>query len=180
MGIPLKITPKDLSDYLAVLSKAVFQAGLSWRAIDSRWAEFEDAFEKFVPEKVSRFDEEKIQALLSNSKLLKTEGKIRATIRNAATLIALDTKYDGFKNYLKSFPSYDRLAKDLCKTFGQVGPLSAYYFLFRVGEPVPEFSGWVKTIKGDHPRMKEMVELAKSKDASEKQKHGDALNKLRS
>jgi len=178
MGIPLKITAKDLSDYLAVMSKAVFQAGLSWKAIDSRWVDFEEAFEKFVPEKVSRFNEEKIEKLLDNGKLLKTEGKIRATIKNAGTLIHLDTKYDGFKKYLKSFPSYEHLAKDLCKNFAQVGPLSAYYFLFRVGEPVPEFTGWVKTIKGDHPRMKEMVELAQSKAPTDKQ--GDALNRLRS
>src|SRR6516164_137733 len=143
MGIPLKITPRDLSDYLAVMSKAVFQAGVSWRAIDARWDEFESAFEKFVPEKVARFDEHKIQELLSNTKLLKTESKIRATIQNAVTLIKLDTKYDGYRNYLQSFPSYDHLAKDLCKNFGQVGPLSAYYFLFRVGEPVPDFTAWV-------------------------------------
>lgn len=179
MGIPLKITPKDLSDYLAVMSKAVFQAGVSWKAIDSRWDEFEEAFEGFLPEKVARFDEGKVEELLGNTKLLKTEGKIRATIQNAHTLIELDTKYDGFQKYLKSFTSYDHLAKDLCKKFGQVGPLSAYYFLFRVGEPVPEFEGWLKTIKGEHPRMREMVELSKSKDASEKQKNGDALNRAR-
>ena len=57
MNIPLKIQPKDLSDYLAVMSKAVFQAGVSWALIDSRWLEFENAFENFKPANVSKFDE---------------------------------------------------------------------------------------------------------------------------
>jgi hypothetical protein len=41
--------------------------------------------------------------------------------------------------------------------------MSVYYFLFRVGEPVPEFEDWIKTIEGDHPRMREMVEFHNSK-----------------
>jgi hypothetical protein len=37
-----------------------------------------------------------------------------------------------------------------------------WYFLFRVGEPVPRFETWVQTIPGDHPRMREMVERARA------------------
>jgi len=33
-----------------------------------------------------------------------------------------------------------------------------------VKEPVPPFEEWVKTIPGDHPRMTEMVELARKKN----------------
>jgi len=40
--------------------------------------------------------------------------------------------------------------------------------LFRLKEPVPPFDDWIKTIEGDHPRMREMVELAKSKQGAAK------------
>jgi hypothetical protein len=31
---------------------------------------------------------------------------------------------------------------------------------------VPRFEPWVKTIKGEHPRMREMVELARAQGRS--------------
>ena len=176
-SIPLKIKPKDSSDYLAVMSKAVFQAGVSWALIDSRWLEFEAAFENFNPERVSKFNEAKISEIIENPKLFKSERKVRATIHNAATMAAIDTEYDGFRNYLRSFSSYSELSKDLRKRFKNFGELSVYYFLFRVGESVPEFTSWVTTIEGHHPRMKEMVELSQGTPVAGKP--GDALNSVR-
>jgi len=54
----------------------------------------------------------------------------------------------------------------LRKRFKFLGELSAYYFLFRVGEPVPRFEDWEKDIPGDHPRMREMIALAREKGTS--------------
>ena len=176
-GIPLKIEANSLSDYLAVMSKAVFQAGVSWASIDSRWLEFEKVFDDFEPSKVSTFDEAKVEAIMGNSKLLKTERKVRATIKNAGTLLALDTQYSGFKNYLQSFKSYAELSKDLCAKFSHLGELSAYYFLFRVGESVPDFNTWIATIKGEHPRMREMVAVSEGKPIAGET--GDSLNSVR-
>jgi 3-methyladenine DNA glycosylase Tag len=34
---PQKISPKSLDDYLEVLSKAVFQTGISWKVVEKRW-----------------------------------------------------------------------------------------------------------------------------------------------
>lgn len=176
-GIPLKIKANSLSDYLAVMSKAVFQAGVSWASIDSRWLEFEKAFDGFEPSKVSAFDEAKVEAIMGNSKLLKTERKVRATIKNAGTLLALDTQYGGFKKYLQSFKSYAELSEDLCAKFSHLGELSAYYFLFRVGEGVPDFDTWITTIKGEHPRMREMVAVSEGKPIAGE--IGDSLNSVR-
>lgn len=176
-GIPLKIEANSLSDYLAVMSKAVFQAGVSWASIDSYWLEFEKAFEGFEPRKVSAFDEAKVQEIMANPKLLKTERKVRATIKNAGTLLALDTQYGGFKNYLQSFKSFADLSKDLCTKFSHIGELSAYYFLFRVGENVPDFDTWITTIKGEHPRMREMVDVSRGEHVEGK--IGDTLNSVR-
>ena len=47
-----------------------------------------------------------------------------------------------------------------------MGDMNVWYFLFRTGEAVPPFESWVKTIRGEHPRMREMVERArKARDA---------------
>jgi hypothetical protein len=42
-----------------------------------------------------------------------------------------------------------------------MGDMNVWYFLFRTGERVPAFESWVQTIRGDHPRMREMVERAR-------------------
>jgi len=47
-----------------------------------------------------------------------------------------------------------------------MGEMNAWYFLFRIGEAVPTFEAWVTTIPGEHPRMREMVALARSQGRS--------------
>ena len=37
MDAPQQIKPKELSDYLDVLTKAVFQSGISWRVVEVKW-----------------------------------------------------------------------------------------------------------------------------------------------
>lgn len=87
--------------------------------------------------------------------------KIRATIGNARELLALEAT-PGLASYLQSFHSYDELASDLRSRFAFMGPMNVWYVLFRVREPVPPFDSWVRTIQGEHPRMREMVEAARA------------------
>ena len=37
MDAPKQITPKRLGNYLDVMSKAVFQSGISWQVVDRKW-----------------------------------------------------------------------------------------------------------------------------------------------
>ena len=101
---------------------------------------------------VGAFDSTDIDRIMSDGGVVRTYKKVAATVENARTLLELDREHGGFRNYLRSFGSYDALAADLRKRFKFLGELSAYYFLFRVGEPVPRFEDWEKDIPGDHPR----------------------------
>lgn len=152
--------PQTPADYLAVLTRAVFQTGLSWRSIALHWGAYRRAFCEFDIERVAAFDEVEIERVLAEPGILRSPRKVRATIANAKALCEIERER-GIADYLRSFDSYDALARDLKKRFSFMGPMNAWYFLFRVGEPVPEFEGWVRTIEGDHPRMREMVERAK-------------------
>jgi hypothetical protein len=93
---------------------------------------------------------------------LRSARKVRATIANAAAIVEADRTHGAFGKYLRSFPDYATLAADFKRRFKFMGDMNVWYFLFRVHEPVPRFEHWVKTIPGDHPRMKEMVEQARS------------------
>jgi 3-methyladenine DNA glycosylase Tag len=51
---PSRQKPRDLDGYLEAISRSVFQAGISWRVIDSKWAHIRRAFAAFAPETDAR------------------------------------------------------------------------------------------------------------------------------
>ncbi len=163
MAVPEQIVPAKLADYLAIMTRAVFQAGVSWAQIDAAWDSYTSAFENFEPDVVAAFDDDDVERLMCLPGIMHSKRKITATIKNARTILELDKQYDGFQKYLRSKSSYAELSKDIKKRFGFMGELNVYYFLFRIHEPVPDFEEWIKTIDGHHPRMKEMVEAARKK-----------------
>ncbi len=164
--IPDVIEPASLADYLELMTRAVFQAGVRWKQIAEPWEAYREAFASFDPDRVAAYDEIDVERALATPGVLRTPKKVQATIANAAVLIQTDREYRGFSNYLASFDSYEVLAKDFKKRFKFMGDMNVWYFLFRASRPVPRFESWVTTIPGEHPRMREMVERARSQGRS--------------
>ncbi len=164
--IPEVIVPRSDADYLEVMTRAVFQAGVRWQQIAERWDAYRTAFAGFDPAQVAAYDDLDIERVLATPGILRMPKKVRATIANARALLEAAREHDGFANYLRSFDSYESLAKDLNRRFSLMGPMNVWYFLFRTGEPVPRFEAWVQTIRGEHPRMREMVEVARRQGRS--------------
>jgi 3-methyladenine DNA glycosylase Tag len=167
VAIPQQIDPRSLADYLAVLSRAIFQAGIKWALIEAKWPAYERLFEGFDPVAVARFDDFDVDRIADDPEIVRTRKKVAATVENARVMLQLEREFGGFANYLHSFESYDALSADLKRRFKFLGELSAYYFLFRVKEPVPPFEEWEKTVPGEHPRMREMVALARGQPLPE-------------
>ncbi len=134
---PPQITPTGLADYLDVMSKAVFQSGMSWRVVEAKWAGTRDAFYGFDPVRLIDLTPDEVDRLALDTRLIRNRRKIEATIQNAQTLLDLDQQHKGFKRYLESFANYDALSADLIKRFKFLGKTGTYFFLYMVGEPVP-------------------------------------------
>ena len=143
MGPPEQITPQKLGDYLEALSKAVFQAGISWQVIEAKWDGFRAAFAGFDPETVATFTDDDVERLMDDPGIVRNRRKIEATVRNAQVMLELDREYDGFGRYLRSQPDYEALVADLHGSFKFVGDSGAYFFLHVVGEPVPPHEEWM-------------------------------------
>jgi Methyladenine glycosylase len=164
--IPEVVEPSSLADYLEVMTRAVFQAGVRWSQIGEHWEQYRGAFSGFDPRSVAMYDDVDVDRILATPGILRMRRKVVATIHNARALLETDGEFGGLKHYLESFASYALLAKDLKRRFAFMGDMNAWYFLFRTGEPVPRFEQWVTTIPGEHPRMHEMVELARASGRS--------------
>jgi 3-methyladenine DNA glycosylase Tag len=140
---PEKIAPKKLADYLEVLTKAVFQSGISWRVVEAKWPGTREALYKFEPKRLADLTPDDVDRLAEDTRLIRNRRKIEATVANAQTILDLDREYKGFKRYLGSFADYDSVAADLVKRFKFLGATGAYYFLHVVGEKVPPHEEWM-------------------------------------
>ena len=63
----------DLPDdrYLAMMAKCINQAGFSWKVIENKWPEFEQAFFGFDPLKLSYLSPEQWEAYASDRRVVR-------------------------------------------------------------------------------------------------------------
>jgi len=142
---PKQIRPKSLADYLDVLSRIAFEAGLSGRVVEAKWDDIRRAFHGFDPERVERMPPRAVDKLLEDPRMIRSRSKIEATIANAETMLDLDREHKGFKRYLRSHDDFEATVKDLRKRFKFLGDHGAYRFLWIVGEKVPSWHEWAES-----------------------------------
>lgn len=131
-----------------------FQAGLSWNTIINKRKNFEKAFDNFVPEKVARYTEKKIQKLLNDEGIIRNNLKIRSTVNNAKMFLKIKKEFGTFDKYIWQFTGgktiqnnlktlkeiqasskeSDEMSKDLKKRgFSFVGTTICYAFMQAAG-----------------------------------------------
>ena len=142
---PKQIRPKSLADYLDVLSRIAFEAGLSGRVVEAKWDDIRRAFHGFDPDRVARMTPRAVDKLLTDERVIRSQRKIEATIANAETMLELDEEYRGFRRYLRSHDDFEATVKDLRKRFKFLGDHGAYRFLWIVGEKVPSWHDWAES-----------------------------------
>lgn len=86
-----------------MLSLEGAQAGLSWITILKRRENYRQAFDEFDPEKICRYDEDKVRKLLSDEGIIRNELKIRSVITNAQSFIKIQEEFGSFSNYIWQF-----------------------------------------------------------------------------
>lgn len=146
-GVPTH-DDRELFELLVLES---FQAGLSWITVLKKRADFKLAFDNFDIQKVANFDEEKIDRLLLNKKIIRSRGKINAAINNAKVFIDIQNEFGSFNNYIWGFTENkiiknnndelpvsselsDKISKDLKKRgMKYVGSVIIYSYLQAIG-----------------------------------------------
>jgi len=142
MHAPDKIDPTGLSDYLAVMSRAVFEPGLNWSVVDAKWPGIVEAFDRFDPARVAAYAPPDLERLMADARIIRNRRKIEAVVHNAGEMLAIE-EAGGFRAYLRSKGSYEELVADLKSRFKFLGDSGAYHFLYSVGETVPSWEDWM-------------------------------------
>jgi 3-methyladenine DNA glycosylase Tag len=122
--------------FLAGMAKAVFSSGFSWEVIEKKWPGFETAFDKFDPKRVAAYGDEKVDALLKDTRIVRNGAKIMATVANARFVVAMAKEHGSFGKWLRAWPVEDQvgLMNVLKKQGSRLGGATAMYFL--------RFNGW--------------------------------------
>jgi len=98
-GVPLH----DDRDLFAKLVLDGFQAGLSWRVILHKRARFLEAFDRFDPDRMARYDGRKIRQLLKDPGIVRNRQKVTAAVGNARAFLEFQKKEGKFGAFLWSF-----------------------------------------------------------------------------
>lgn len=135
---PKQISPQSLDDYLEIMVKVVFQSGMSYKVVEAKMPTIKEAFKNFDIHEVADFDERDIEALTQDTRVIRNQRKLNAIVANARKMIDLEKEHGSFKNYLRAHGDFDATLKVLKNDFKFLGPFGIYYFLYVVGESVPE------------------------------------------
>ncbi len=79
------------------------QAGLSWITVLRRRESYRQAFDRFDPEKIARYDEQKCQQLKENVGIIRNRLKIDSAVRNARAYLAIVESHGSFDNFIWQF-----------------------------------------------------------------------------
>lgn len=79
------------------------QAGLSWLTILQRREGYRKAFAHFDPQKVARFDDQKLNELIHNEAIIRNRLKISSCIQNAKQFLLIQKEYGSFDHYIWQF-----------------------------------------------------------------------------
>jgi DNA-3-methyladenine glycosylase I len=98
-GVPVH----DDQGLFEFLTLEAAQAGLSWYTVLRKRGNYRIAFDRFDPEKVAKYDEQKVQELLANPGIIRNQAKIRAAINNAQRFLEIQEAFGSFDTYIWRF-----------------------------------------------------------------------------
>ena len=80
-----------------------FQAGLAWITILRKREAFRRAFDDFAPEKIARYPQKKVAALMQDTGIVRNRMKIDGAIASARAWLEIMETGDGFSRFLWNF-----------------------------------------------------------------------------
>jgi 3-methyladenine DNA glycosylase Tag len=93
--------------WLSTMAKSLFQAGFNWKVIEAKWDGFETAFDGFDPQRVAFYNDEHMDRLLGDTRIVRNGAKIAAVIENARFVSDLKAEHGGAGVFFADWPNED-------------------------------------------------------------------------
>lgn len=79
------------------------QAGLSWLTVLQKREHYRKVFDNFDADKIAKYDETKVEALLQDKGIIRNRLKVNAAITNAKAFLKVQEDFGCFSEYIWSF-----------------------------------------------------------------------------
>lgn len=110
----------DDCELFELLILEMFQAGLSWETILNKRENFRKSFDNFDYNKVSKYDEDKINQLMQDTGIIRNRKKIEAAINNAKVFLSIQKEWGSFAKFIWSFTDGEVKYYDIKITFSEL------------------------------------------------------------
>jgi 3-methyladenine DNA glycosylase Tag len=135
--------PDNDAGYLEMMTKVIFMGGLNRQVVEGKWDGFLAAFDEFDVGHVADYNEEKIEALSEDERIIRYAAKIKAVVNNARTMLEIAAEHGSFGDWLQGSVAdegVDETAKAIAKQFKYMSEDSSNRYLYAVGEDIGEVS----------------------------------------
>jgi len=132
--------PLTDDDCYRKLVHIVFYSGFRAATVSAKLGVIDEHFPNY--KRVADYDEDDIQRITNDPRMIKHEGKIRACVQNAKAIRKLVSQHGSFHAFLKSLPPTrsDReilaLRDKFRDLFDFLGNITAFHFMTDIGLPV--------------------------------------------
>lgn len=122
--------------YLSAMTRCINRAGFSWKVIDQKWPEFEEAFFGFKVDTLALLSDEQWEAYLDDRRVVRSGQKIKALRDNVSFVYDLRFTDKGIAQLIANWPSDDQigLMATLKKRGSRLGGNTGQYFLRMMGK----------------------------------------------
>jgi 3-methyladenine DNA glycosylase Tag len=122
---------------LAAMTRTVFAGGFGWHIIDGKWPAFETAFGGFDPHACAFFNDEQLDALMRDRRIIRSPQKIIGVPKNARFVLDLAAEHGSAARFFAPWP--DETVIDLIAIIRKrgigFGFENAARFLRAIGKP---------------------------------------------
>jgi len=104
-GVSKKTLATTADDrFLAMMTKCINQAGFSWKVIEKKWPQFEEAFFKFDLYKLSLLSPEQWENYVKDTRVVRNWQKIKAVKENVAFIQQEAREHGSFAQFIAEWP----------------------------------------------------------------------------
>jgi len=104
---PEEIAAIPDNDWLAQMARGIFQAGISWKVVENKWPGINEAFEGFDTGRLSMMSDDWFDALLKDTRVIRSAPKIRAISDNAVFIRQVASEHGRFGKRIADWPDED-------------------------------------------------------------------------
>ena len=133
---PNKLAKIGDDRFLAMMCKAINQAGFNWTVINNKWPQFEEAFFGFDVKRLYFMPMEQWEAYTQDKRVVRNWIKIKALMVNSGFVFHTANEHGSFAKFIADWPSSDQigLLAYLKNNGSRLGGKSGQWFLRYIGK----------------------------------------------